>query len=207
MAGSRQKREYPPWRTDGFAINPQRPRYGKGRGAIREAVCDFWPQALFQLRATDLRAASPRPFQARFGAFEYLLRLDLGEPARALNERGATTASAVELRSPTYHALHVRKGSLAGDPIIDTIRFTSTSEGRHSRLDWQPNVNKPFLGPRDRTRCRLMVEQGYRALGRGPPGSNPCLDFGIDLDPCTVDVLRARAGETRVRRERYEYRT
>jgi hypothetical protein len=36
-----KKREYPPWRTDGFAINPQGPRYGKGRGPIREAVCDF----------------------------------------------------------------------------------------------------------------------------------------------------------------------
>ena len=64
----------------------------------------------------------------------------------------------MELRSATYHALHVRKGSLAGNPIIDTIRFTSTSEGRYSRLDRQPDVNKRFLGRRDRTRRRLMVE-------------------------------------------------
>jgi hypothetical protein len=64
----------------------------------------------------------------------------------------------MELRSPTYHALHFRKGSLAGDPIIDTIRFTSTTQGRYSRLDRQPDVNKPFLGRRDRTWRRLMVE-------------------------------------------------
>jgi hypothetical protein len=64
----------------------------------------------------------------------------------------------MELRLPTYHAPHVCKSSLAGDPIIDTIRFTSTSEGRHSRLDRHPNVTKHFLGRRDRTRRRLMVE-------------------------------------------------
>jgi hypothetical protein len=32
------------------------------------------------------------------------------------------------------------------------------SEGRHSRLDRQPDVNKRLLGRRDRTRRRLMVE-------------------------------------------------
>jgi hypothetical protein len=64
----------------------------------------------------------------------------------------------MELWLPTYHALHVCKSSLAADPIIDTIRLTSTSEGRHSRLDWQPDVNKRFLGRRNRTRRRLMVE-------------------------------------------------
>jgi len=67
-------------------------------------------------------------------------------------------ASAMELRLPTYHALHVCKSSLASDPIVDTIRFTSTSEGRYSRLDRHPDVNKRFLGRRDRTRRRLMVE-------------------------------------------------
>jgi hypothetical protein len=58
----------------------------------------------------------------------------------------------MELRLPTYHALHVCKSSLAGDPIVDTIGLTSTSEGRRSRLDWQPDVTKRFLGRRDRTR-------------------------------------------------------
>jgi hypothetical protein len=52
-------------------------------------------------------------------------------------------ASAIELRLPTYHALHVCKSSLAGDPIIDPIGFTSTSEGRHSGLNRQPDANKP----------------------------------------------------------------
>jgi len=77
---------------------------------------------------------------------------------RAKWMRETPTASAMELRLSTYHALHVCKSSLAGDPIIDTIRFTSTSEGRHSRLDRQPDVSKLFLARRDRTRRRLMVE-------------------------------------------------
>jgi len=64
----------------------------------------------------------------------------------------------MELGLPTYHALHVCKSTLAGDPVIDTIGLTSTSEGRHSRLDRQPDVNERFLGRRDRTRRRLMVE-------------------------------------------------
>ena len=71
----------------------------------------------------------------------------------------------MELRSRTYQAPHVCNSSLAGDPIIDPIGFTSTSEGRHSRLDRVAGVNRRFLDRRDRTRCQLMVEWGYRALG------------------------------------------
>ena len=76
------------------------------------------------LRNSIAAPASP-DFASRLGA------AFLGE----MGERGRPRASAMELRSRTYQAPHVCNSSLAGDPIIDPIGFTSTSEGRHSRLD------------------------------------------------------------------------
>jgi hypothetical protein len=61
----------------------------------------------------------------------------------------AFAASAMWPPLPAGHALHLCKSRLAGDPIIGAIRFASTSEGRHSRLHRQPDVNKRFLGRRD----------------------------------------------------------
>jgi hypothetical protein len=62
---------------DGFAINPYCSCHCKGRGTISQALCDFRPLALFKLGPTNPCTAAPRPFQACFGAFGYLLRLDL----------------------------------------------------------------------------------------------------------------------------------
>ena len=52
----------------------------------------------------------------------------------------------MQLPLPADQALHLCKSPLAGDPIIGAIRFTSASEGRHGRLQRQPDVNKRFLG-------------------------------------------------------------
>src|SRR5580704_4883943 len=90
--------------------------------------------------------------------------------------------------SPTDHPLHLCKSLLASDPVIGAVRFASARQGSHSRLHRQPHVNERFLGCCNRTPRRLTAEKAYRALGERPPGSTPCPDFAIDLDPRAVDI-------------------
>jgi hypothetical protein len=53
----------------------------------------------------------------------------------------AIRASATEPPLATHHAQHLGKSPVARDPVIRTIRFASTSEGRHRRLDRQPHIS------------------------------------------------------------------
>jgi len=62
------------------------------------------------------------------------------------------------------------------------------------------------LGRFNRTPGRLAVEKGYRAFWQGSPGAAPCMDFGIDLGPGSVNVIRSRVGATWLRREDNHYR-
>jgi hypothetical protein len=55
----------------------------------------------------------------------------------------AIRASATEPPSATHHALHLGKSPVARDPVIGTIRFTSTSEGRHRHLDRRRLLGRP----------------------------------------------------------------
>jgi hypothetical protein len=92
--------------------------------------------------------------------------------------------------------LHLCESLLAGDPVIGAVRSTSARQGSHSRLHRQPHVNEPFLASCNQTLRPLAVKKAYRTLGERPPGSTPCPEFTIDLDPRAVDVMRTTVAET-----------
>jgi hypothetical protein len=103
---------------------------------------------------------------------------------------------------PRDRALRLRKRVLAGGLVLGVVRFTRTSQSRDSRFHRRPPFAGMFFRSRNRGRRRLAVEQRGHALRLGSSGADSRLDLGVELDPRTVDVLRARTGSAGERRKR-----
>jgi hypothetical protein len=76
----------------------------------------------------------------------------------------------------------------------------SARQGSYSHLYRVPHITESLFSGRDRTLRRLAVEKGDRALGRGSPNGNPCLNLCVDLNPRAVNVPRTNASVAGLRK-------
>jgi hypothetical protein len=96
-------------------------------------------------------------------------------------------------------ALHLCKGLLACVPVICPVCFVSPCQSADGRFHRRPASAERFFSCRDRARRWLIMEQPYHALRRRSPGCDSRLNLGIDLDPRSINILRAGARPTWLR--------
>jgi hypothetical protein len=141
----------------------------------------WWNRSVATTPGLDRALAIPASARhGKQGIFAILiLRSDGRTLGVGLRERVTMCVCASAPAVPTDRAAPLQSLSRA---ILSLARSASRARDRaaHGRLHRQPYVNERFLGCAELPR-RLAVKKGYRALN-GPPGSAPCLDFGIDLD-------------------------
>ena len=111
-------------------------------------------------------------------------------------------ASATARHLTQERAARLRKCLLAGGLVLGVVGFARTRQGRDGRFHRRPPVAGKFFGGGNRGRRRLAVKQRGGALRPGSSGADPRLDLGIEREPGTVDVLRARTSAAGQRRKR-----
>src|SRR5712671_7538067 len=156
----------------------------------------------------------PAAFRRSFQAFSDFGRHSPIKPVGSDGSAGKKSAgncpSFFRARPLPPHARHLaqnraprlRKRLLAGRLVLGVVGLTRTSQGRDGRFHRRPPVAGKFFGGSNRGRRRLAVKQRGGALWPGSSGADPRLDLGIEREPGTVDVLRARAGAAGRRRKR-----